>query len=334
MSSSPAPPRPVVTPGDPDRLVRVLAYDRFEMLDVVGPLETFATAAQIGGGYRVEVVAPGGGPVRAASGLVLHAAPFEEPTEPVDTFLVAGGAGVAEVCGRPDLIDRVRRTALHARRAGSICTGALLVARTGLLDGRRAATHWKWCDRLAADHPAVTVERDRIFVRDGSLWTSAGVTAGIDLALAMIEQDHGPERALAVARELVVHLKRPGGQAQFSVELQAQATRDDAVRRVLDWIAAHPDDDLAIERLAERAAMSPRHFARVFRAETGRTPGDHVEAVRVARACRLLESTDLAVEEIARRAGFGGADVLARALRRRASITPTAYRSRFATTRP
>lgn len=320
---------------DHDRLVRVLAFERFEMLDVVGPLEAFATASQLaGGGYEIEVVSEQGGPVRAASGLVLHSLPFRDAEIDCDTFLVAGGAGVVAACGDAALVDRVRRAVGAARRAGSVCTGALLLAATGLLEGRRAATHWNWCDRLAAAHPGVGVERDRIYVRDGAIWTSAGVTAGIDLALAMIEDDHGPELALAVARELVVYLKRPGGQAQFSGELQAQATRNPAIRRVLERIAAHPEGDQSVEALASCAAMSQRHFTRVFRAETGHTVGAYVETVRLARASRLLEGTTLPVEEIARRSGFRSADVLRRVFLRRKAIAPTAHRARFASRNP
>lgn len=312
----------------------MVAFERFEMLDVVGPLEAFATLAQQkGGGYAIEVVTATGGPVRSASGLTLHAASFDEQAGDVDTLLVAGGAGVFAAAADPQLVARVRRAAGTARRVGSVCTGAFLLAATGLLDGRRAATHWNWCEGLAAAHPEITVERDRIFVVDGSIWSSAGVTAGIDLALAMIEEDHGAEAALAVARELVVHLKRPGGQAQFSGELRAQTTRDGPIRRVQEWILAHPEEPLSIERLAARAAMSVRSFARLFRAESGRTPGRFVEEARVARACRLLEATRLPIDEVAHRSGFSGADVMRRAFLRSRSVSPGDYRARFDITR-
>lgn len=334
-------------PGSRDavRRVRMVTFDRFEMLDVVGPLETFATAAAIaGGGYAVDVVAPGGGLVASSSGLrlatvALEAVPWPEAPAPetgeaaIDTVLVAGGAGVSAAREDAGLVAWIGRAAGSARRLGSVCTGAFLLARAGLLDGRDATTHWNWCDRLAAAHPAARVERDAIFVRDGAIWTSAGVTAGIDLALAMIEEDFGPELALATARELVVYLKRPGGQAQFSGELRAQATGDGPIRRVVAWIGAHPEGDLAVERLAERVGMSPRNFSRVFRAEVGRTPAAFVEEVRLARAARLLEGTDLAIEEVARRSGFRSGDVLRRVFLRTRHVTPGAHRARFATLR-
>jgi transcriptional regulator GlxA family with amidase domain len=312
----------------------MVAFDRFEMLDVVGPLEAFASARPAAGaGYVVEVVTLAGGPVRAASGLTLDSAVFDPAATDVDTLLVAGGAGVFAAAEDGDLVARLRQAAAAARRVGSVCTGAFLLAAAGLLAGRHAATHWKWCDRLAETHPDVTVERDRIHVCDGGIWSSAGVTAGIDLALAMIEADHGAETALAVARELVVHLKRPGGQAQFGVELKAQATRDAAIRRALDQVLAHPEAVVTVEDLAGHAAMSLRNFSRVFRAETGQTPAGFVEEVRIARACRLLEATRLPVEEVAARSGFRSADVLRRALLRRRAVTPLDYRARFETAR-
>jgi len=308
----------------------MLTFEKFEMLDVVGPLEAFATAAAIaGGGYGVEIVSAACGTVRAASGLSLETKAIGETMEEADTLLVSGGIGVIDACGDARLVKWLVDQAANARRLGSVCSGALLLAEAGLLDGRRAATHWKWCDRLAAAHPRIAVDRDSIFVRDGRIWTSAGVTAGIDMALAMIEEDRGSDLALAVARELVVYLKRPGGQAQFSVELQAQNAGRGAIRAARDWIVAHPEDDLGIDRLAELAHMSNRNFSRVFLAETGRTPGSFVETVRVERACRLLESTGLSIEAVAGRTGFRSGDVMRRAFLRLKSITPGDYRERF-----
>ena len=308
----------------------MVVFDRFEMLDAVGPLEAFATARdRLGGGYEVEIVASRAGTVSSSSGLSLMAEAFDAADATIDTLLIAGGAGVLEACRDPDFVDRIARAASTARRVGSVCTGAFLLAATGLLEGRRAVTHWNWCDRLAAAHPGITVERDRIFSRDGAVWTSAGVTAGIDLALAMIEQDHGGAAALAVARELVVFLKRPGGQSQFGAELAIQSTRDGPIRRVCERIVAEPEADHSIEALAAQAAMSPRNFSRVFRHETGRTPGGFVEEVRVGRACRLLETTRLSIEEVARRSGFAGGDVLRRVLGRVKGVSPADYRARF-----
>ena len=312
----------------------MVIFDRFEMLDAIGPLEAFATARdRLGGVYAIEVMAPRAGLVRSSSGLALEAAAFDAAEAGFDTLLIAGGTGVSEACLDGGLIGAIGRAAVETRRVGSICTGAFLLAETGLLEGRHAVTHWNWCDRLATAHPGILVEPDRIFTRDGAVWTSAGVTAGIDLALAMIEEDHGAEAALAVARELVVFLRRPGGQSQFGVELRMQSTRDGPIRRVCEAIVADPGADHAIERLADAAAMSPRNFARVFRRETGRTPGGFVEEVRVARACRLLEATDLAVEEVARRSGFRSGDVMRRALLRGKGISPSDFRARFGMSR-
>lgn len=217
----------------------------------------------------------------------------------------------------------------EADRVTSVCTGALVLAAAGLLDGRRATTHWASCEYLAT-FPGVTVEPDRIYVRDGDRWTSAGVTAGIDLALALVDADHGAELAHQVATYLVVFARRPGGQAQFSASLRAQPARSPALADLQRWLPDHLAEDLTVERLAERAAMSPRSFARAFRAETGTTPAAHVEALRVEAARRLLETSDLTVAEIARRVGLAHAETLHRAFVRRAGTTPAAYRQHFA----
>lgn len=317
-------------PSSPDRLVRMLVFDRFEMLDAMGPLEAFATAAGIaGGGYAVELVSRDGGMVRASSGLAVATTAFRDLIGPAHTFLVAGGSGSIAAGADPAILDYICRAAAEAERVASICTGALVLARTGLLDGCHVATHWNWCDRLSEDHPALVVERDPIFVRSGRIWTSAGVTAGIDLALAMIEEDHGAGLALGTARELVVYLRRPGGQAQFSAELKAQTTSDPVIRRVQQRIVGDPGADLRIETLAAIAAMSPRNFSRVFLAETGVTPAAFVMEARLARACRLLETTSLPIEEVAFRSGFGSDDAMRRVLARQMGVTPRDYRERF-----
>ena len=210
-----------------------------------------------------------------------------------------------------------------------MCTGAFLLAAAGVLDGRRATTHWQACELLARRHPAITVDRDPIFVRDGDVWTSAGVTAGMDLALALVTEDLGREAALQVARQLVMFVQRPGGQAQFSAQLGQQTAERDPIVELQNWIAEHPEDDLGVERLAERVAMSPRHFARVFRHEVGVTPAAYVEIARVEVAQRLLETTGLTVDEIARAAGFGTVETLRRAFARRVGVSPRDYRDRF-----
>lgn len=243
--------------------------------------------------------------------------------------MVTGGNGTRALISDEPFLDQIRVLAGGAERVTSVCTGALVLAAAGLLDGRRATTHWAACDLLGT-FAAVTVEPDRIYVRDGDRWTSAGVTAGIDLALALVDADHGPELAHQVASYLVVFARRPGGQAQFSASLRAQPARSSSLAELQRWLPDHLGDDLTVERLAERAAMSPRTFARAFRAETGMTPAAHVEELRVEAARRLLETSDLTVGEIARRVGLTRAETLHRAFARRTGTTPAAYRDHFA----
>jgi transcriptional regulator GlxA family with amidase domain len=226
-------------------------------------------------------------------------------------------------------VDWIARAARRARRTTSVCTGSYLLAAAGVLDGRRATTHWAFCDGLAERYPAVDLDPEPVFVRDGDVWTSAGVTAGMDLALALVEEDLGAEVALAVARLLVVFLKRPGGQAQFSGALAAQQATRPALRELQTWIAAHLDEDLSIAALAARAGFSERSFARAFRAEVGQTPAAYVETLRVERARTLLEDGAESLEAVARAAGFSSAEVLRRAFHRRVGVGPAAYRERF-----
>jgi transcriptional regulator GlxA family with amidase domain len=231
-------------------------------------------------------------------------------------------------------VATVRATAARARRVASVCTGTFLLAEAGLLHGKQVTTHWGRCRRLQRRYPDLTVDPDPIFVRDGDVYTSAGVTAGIDLCLALVEADHGRERALWVARQLVVFLKRPGGQAQFSSHLSAQLAERDAVAEVQTWVADHLDEDLSVARLAERAAMSPRHFARVFRAETGVTPARYVERARVEQARTRLEESNQGIEEIAYACGFGTAETMRRAFLRALRVGPSEYRQRFRAANP
>ena len=314
------------------RSIHMFIFNRFEMLDAMGPLEAFATASTIaGGGYRVEMVALKRGLVRTSSGLVVEAKGQDDVPD-ADTFLVCGGIGVLDAAQNPQSVDYVREASLRARRIGSVCTGAFLLAKTGLLNGRKVATHWNWCHRLAEEYPQLTVEEDPIFLRSGNIWTSAGVTSGIDLALSMIEEDHGAELALKTARELVVYLRRPGGQSQFSTELKSQAASEPAIRRVQAWVTDHCEQDLRIETMAAIAGMSPRNFSRVFKAETGYTAAAFVLDVRVARVSRLLETSKLAMDVIAHRSGFGSDDSMRRAFQRLKGVSPMDYRDRFVLT--
>ncbi|PXW92418.1 AraC family transcriptional regulator with amidase-like domain [Sphaerotilus hippei] len=339
---APAPaPATATASGPVERQVVMLVYPDFELLDAVGPLEAFATAAgflQARGlpGYSVQVVAAEAGPVRASSGLELLArrgrAELADPAlmSGIDTLLVAGGRGVERACEDPHWRDWLQAGAGRVRRLGSICTGALLLAAAGLLDGRRAVTHWNWCERLARRHPRVVVEPDALYLCDQGVWTSAGVTAGIDLALALIQADHGRALALRVARELVMYLHRPGGQSQFSEPLQAQAMAPRAaVQQVQERVRARPQADLRLETLAALVALSPRHLSRAFVRDTGLTPAAFVEQVRLQQARQLLEQTALPLSRVAQRCGFASADVMGRCFRRRLGLTPLDHRTRF-----
>jgi transcriptional regulator GlxA family with amidase domain len=247
----------------------------------------------------------------------------------VDTLLIAGGPGVDKAASDAALVDWTRRRARRARRVASVCTGAFLLAATGLLDGRRAVTHWSFCAELARRYPLIKVEPDPIFVADGPVWTSAGVTAGIDLALALVEQDLGRDIAFAVARYLVVFLKRPGGQAQFSAALSLQAG-EDRFGALHDWVGTHLTADLSLQELAGHAGMSERSFSRHYLEATGRTPARAIEAIRVEAARRLLSESRLPVKRIAQRCGFGSEETMRRSFQRLLAVPPHDYRARFA----
>ena len=319
---------------NPVRVIEMLAYPAVQLLDVSGPVQVFASAndliAGAGGAraYEVRVVAQGGNEVMTSAGMRLAAGPLSKPDQPLDTLLVPGGEGVEAAIENAALVDWVRERAAQARRVASVCTGAFMLAAAGLLDRRRAATHWKYCAQLAQRFPAVRVESDPIFVRDGSVWTSAGVTAGIDLALALVEEDLGRSVALAVARYLIVFLKRPGGQAQFSAALALQAA-DDKFGALHDWINQHLSSDLSLSVLADRAGMSGRSFSRHYAAATGQTPAHAIERLRVEAARRLLLESRLPVKRIAQRCGFGSEETMRRSFHRLIDITPQDYRARF-----
>jgi transcriptional regulator GlxA family with amidase domain len=316
------------------RRVAVVAYPGVQMLDVTGPLEVFAAASRLARrpAYAVEVLAASAGPVTTQSGVRLVAdRAWAAVARGIDTLLVGGGTGTADAMEDRALLAWLRRMAPRVRRLGSVCSGTFLLAEAGLLDGKRATTHWSVCDRLAARYPAVRIESDPIFVRDGNVYSSAGVTAGIDLALALVEEDHGRELALQTARQLVVFLKRPGGQSQFSAQLAAQAAEREPLRDLQAWIGDHPAADCSIAALARRVAMSPRNFARVFGREVGVTPARFVETTRVESARRRLEESADGVEAVAARAGFGTAESMRRAFLRTLGVPPSAYRGRFRT---
>ncbi|PAN01750.1 AraC family transcriptional regulator [Streptomyces sp. Alain-F2R5] len=311
------------------RTVLVVLFDDVQSLDVTGPVEVFAGAEKhTPGTYRIRTASLDGAPVRTSSGLtVVPDQALTSASEDPDTLIVPGGQGTR----RPDrhLVEWLRGHGPRARRLVSVCTGAILLARAGLLDGRRATTHWAYSDRLARDHPAVDVDPDPIYIRDGHVATSAGVTSGIDLALALIEEDLGRDAALTVARHLVVFLRRPGNQAQFSAQLAAQIARREPLREVQQWITEHPGADLSVESLAARAGFSPRHFARSFQAETGTTPGRYVDRVRLEHARRLLEDTGDGIEEVSRVSGYGTPEAMRRAFVRTLGTSPAEYRRRF-----
>ena len=320
----------------PDRdaaSIEVLAFPSVQLLDVTGPLQVFATAndmvAAAGGTppYALRVVAQAASGVRPRPGSA-GGAIRSRPRRGVDTLMIAGGQGVEAAAADAALVGWVRERAERARRTASVCTGAFLLAASGVLDGRRAATHWSFCDELARRFPAVRVESDPIFVHDGPVWTSAGVTAGIDLALALVEEDLGRAMALAVARYLVVFLKRPGGQAQFSAAFSLQAA-EDRFGALHDWISPHLADDLSLPVLAGQAGMSERSFSRHYTEATGLTPARAVERLRVEAARQLLSETRLPVKRIAQRCGFGSEETMRRSFLRLLATTPQDYRARF-----
>ena len=315
----------------PRRIV-VLAFPDVQALDVTGPSEVFSLADRAADdtAYTIELVAPDECPFRTSSGLTLtpHRA-ARASRGPIDTLLVAGGLGVREASREGRLISWIRSAAGRSRRVASICTGAFMLARAGLLDGRRATTHWAACEALQRRYPSIDVRPDPIFVRDGNVYTSAGVTAGIDLALALVEEDLGRRAALDVARSLVLFVRRPGGQAQFSAGLAGQAAERRSLRELQDWLADNLDQDLSVTALAQRSLMSPRNFARVFAREVGATPASYVELLRLERARVLLETTDLQLEEIGQRCGFGTVETMRRVFTRRLQVGPSDYRRRF-----
>jgi transcriptional regulator GlxA family with amidase domain len=324
---------PIGPRNPPTRRVEILVFPRAQLLDAAGPLQVLATANELAcesgspAPYDVHVVARRAGPIATSAGLALIAEALPSSRRGVDTLLVAGGTGVRNAAADRGLLRWIARRSRGARRTASVCTGAFLLAATGLLDGKRVTTHWRHCADLARRYPALRVESDPIFVRDGDVWTSAGVTAGIDLALAFVEADLGRAAALAVARHLVVFAKRPGGQAQFSAGLALAAAADfDALHA---WMADNLEQDLSVPRLAARAGMSERSFARHYRATTGTTPSRAVQRLRVDAAREALGTTRRSIKDVARRCGFGSEETMRRSFLRVLAVAPRDYRQRF-----
>jgi transcriptional regulator GlxA family with amidase domain len=325
----------------PRRNVVIVAFDGLQPLDAVGPHEVFAGATAVLAaarrtagskdmiGYDISIVSLGGRPITTESGLQIVTAPLPSTRTKIDTLLIPGGEGSQTARYDDALVGWIRIAAKNSRRVATVCSGAFIAAEAGLLDGRTVTTHWATAHKLADEYPRLTVDPDPIYVRDGDVWTSAGVTAGIDLALAMVEADHGSDVAQTVARWMVMFLHRPGGQTQFAAPVWVPRATRSVVRSAQDYIDNNPAEDHRLDLLAARASMSGRHFSRVFTEQVGETPARYVERVRVEAARVELESTPSSLDQIARHCGLGTAESLRRAFQRRVGVSPDAYRRRF-----
>lgn len=313
------------------RTIVLIAFDGVEVIDVAGPASVFSKAEELRpGSYGLHLASPGGGTVTTNSGVSFAATkPLDELPTAIDTLIVAGGdePAVRAVIAQGYIGRWLTHVAPRTRRMASVCSGAFALAAAGLLDGREATTHWRVCEMLQALRPQVRVQRERIYVHDGPIWTSAGVTTGIELALALVEDDLGHEAAMAIARTLALPMLRGASQPQLSPALQAQGPASHRLRELVAWISMHPQDDLSVQTLARLAMMSPRHFARAFSAEIGCTPARFVEQTRVAIAEQLLRQTRWPQQRVAERSGFGSVDALQRAFMRRHGVPPTAFRN-------
>jgi transcriptional regulator GlxA family with amidase domain len=313
--------------------IAILAIPGVQMLDLAGPMDVFSEASNLLGdpeAYTMTIVSLSSEPVTALNGTrFLPDATIATSLEGFDTLLIAGSPGIRKYEDHSGLVQWILRESRHVRRVGSICTGAFLLAHAGLLNGRHVTTHWNSTGRLAEMFPAIKLEPNTIYVKDGPIYTTAGVTASMDLALALVEEDHGRSVALRVAKELILFLKRPGGQSQFSVHLEAQVAEVGPIRDIHEWILDNLSEDLSVETLAARLAMSSRNFARLFKRETDMTPGDYVEAARVEAARRMLEESDAPLKKVASMCGFADQSGLRRAFMRRIHVTPVEYRQRF-----
>jgi transcriptional regulator GlxA family with amidase domain len=318
-----------------ERRVVIVVFDGVQPLDAVGPHEVFAgagrAAASLGraGGYRVTLVSAGGGTVRAESGLLLGTDPLPDDAGRIDTLVLAGGSGANAAATDDTLLAWIRATAPRCRRVATVCSGAFLGAAAGVLTGRRVTTHWARAQELRDTHPELDVDPDPIYIRDGNVWSSAGVTAGIDLSLALVQEDLGVDVAQTVARWLVMFLHRPGGQSQYASPVWVPRAERSTVRAVQDLVEAAPDGDHRLPALAAAAAMSVRHFSRVFTAEVGESPSRFVERTRVEAARRELETTGDTLDLVAARCGLGSAETLRRVFQRHLAVSPDAYRRRF-----
>lgn len=320
------------------RLVVMVAFAGVNLIDIAGPLQAFASASELQGPdsrrYRMMVASERGGPVVTAPGVTLETAPLAElDGVEIDTLIVPGGLPRSGVFHLDGLVAWLAANGSRPRRLCSVCTGAFLLADAGLLAGRRITTHWSRADELRRRHPGLEIDADALFIEDGRIWTSGGVTAGIDLALALIEADYGHAVAIGIARQLVMFVKRPGGQSQFSAPLALQAASRPTFADLSGWIAGHLGEDLTVERLAAEAGMSARSFARRFVSEVGRTPAKAVEAIRLEAACRALTETTRPFKRIATDVGLGSEQNLRRVLQRQFGIGPAEYRARFSAAR-
>ena len=326
----------LLMPRSQPRRIVIAAFHDVQVLDVTGPLEVFGRTARLlveqghrsDLAYRIELAGPQRGPMDTSSGLKLVAdLAYRELRSGIDTLLVAGGRGAQAASRDKALITCLRRMAPRVRRLGSVCTGTFVLAAAGLLNGRKATTHWAWCDALATQHATIAVDPNPIFVRDGHIYTSAGVTTGMDLALALVEEDHGHQVALDVARQLVLFMRRPAGQSQFSAQLSVQSADREPLRELQRWMADHLAEDLSVGALAERVGMSPRNFARVFAVEVGTTPARFVERLRVEAGRRRLQESKDGVDVVAAVCGFGSSEAMRRAFKRTLQVSPRAYRA-------
>lgn len=321
----------------PTRRISMLIFPRINLMTLAGPLDVFMRASQEltragkrrSPAYEIELLTMDDQPLMTASGLgIVGGRQWTGALTPIDTLLLVASAADLDSRIAPELLAWLRASADRVRRIGSVCSGAFALAAAGILDGRRATTHWRLADKLAQRYPQVSVDADKIFVQDGNVWTSAGVSTGADLALAMVEEDHGHALALEIARHMVLFLRRPGGQSQFSSQLEAQAADLQPIRELIAWISDHLDADLSVPLLAKRAGMSDRNFSRVFSQQVGTTPARFVARLRLQAAKARLEATTQNVETIASQAGFGDGETLRRHLRSEMGATPRLYRAR------
>ncbi len=320
--------------------IGIVVFERCQIVDATGSAGVFGVANEIlkdtlkgAAGYDIRLLAVDAGQIRTSSGVSLFADhALNDRLPPFNTLICVGGKGTQNFAADASAIAAVRKLAGKAQRIVSVCTGAFILAAAGLLDGKRAVTHWAHCQKLAADYPRITVEQDPIYIKDGNVYTSAGVTAGMDLALALVESDYGRDVALAAARDMVMFMKRPGSQAQYSAYLAAQTAPSGTIRDMQLWLLENIDRDIDVETLADKAAMSPRTFYRQFKKSTGLTPARFIADCRLDAARRLIEESPMAVKSIAQHCGFGDPERMRRAFQRTFGISPDDYRRRFSST--